>query len=32
MEEDFHFSRFEFLQGLNIVSLEVDLTYMKSRV
>lgn len=31
MEEDFHFLRFEFLQRLNIVNLEIDLARMKSR-
>lgn len=29
-EEDFHFLRFEFLQRLNIVNLEVDLAHLKS--
>jgi hypothetical protein len=30
-EEDFHFLRFEFLQRLNIVHLEVDLVRMRSK-
>lgn len=29
-EEEFHFLRFEFLQRLNIVNLEVDLARLKS--
>lgn len=31
-EEEFHFLRFEFLQRLNIVQLEVKLARMKSRI
>lgn len=32
IEEDFHFLRFEFLQRLNIVKLENELTQIKSRL
>jgi len=31
-EEDFHFLRFEFLQRLNIVNLQVQLARSKSRI
>lgn len=32
VEEDFHFLRFEFLQRLNIVNLQVELARVKSRL
>lgn len=32
VEEDFHFLRFESLQRLNIVSLQIELAQMKSRL
>lgn len=32
VEEDFHFLRFEFLQRINIVNLQVELAQIKSRL